>query len=61
MRIRNAFLTKDVAALENLAGTLLNHLERAIQPDITDHDRNRYRQMVLNIRATLNNENEGIF
>jgi hypothetical protein len=55
-KIRNAFLIKDVAALENLVETLLGHLERAIHPDITDNDRNRYRHMVLNIRATLNNE-----
>ena len=45
--------TKDIAALENLVGTLLNHLEHAIRPDITDADRDRYRQIVRNIRAAL--------
>ena len=55
-KLRNAFLTKDVASLENLVETLLGHLERAIHPDITDQDRERYRLIVRNTRAALNSE-----
>jgi hypothetical protein len=53
MKIRTEFLTKDVAALEGLVETILKYLERAIGPDITDQDRNRYRCMVNDIRGHL--------
>jgi len=46
-------LTKDIAALEGLVGTLLNHLDRAISPDMTEDDRERYRMIVRNTRAAL--------
>jgi hypothetical protein len=54
-RVRD-FQAKDIAALENLVETLLGHLERAIQPDVTDNDRDRYRRMANDIRGHLNNE-----
>jgi hypothetical protein len=53
MRRRVDFLAKDVTALEGLVETLLKYLERAIGPDLTDQDRDRYRRMMNDIRAHL--------
>ena len=53
MRTKAQYLAKDVASLEKLVGTLLGHLERATEPDITDQERACYRAMVKEIRAAL--------
>jgi hypothetical protein len=53
MKRKNQYLTNDISALEGLAGTLLNHLERAISVDLTDQDRDGYRAMIINIRKQL--------
>jgi hypothetical protein len=46
----------DVTALERIVDRLLNHLDRAARTDMTDQDRNRYRQMVADIRGHLANK-----
>ena len=48
-----AALQREVTNLETLVGTLLDHLEAAIQPSITDRDRIRYRCMIQDIRTEL--------
>lgn len=53
MKVQREFLFKDIEALETLVGTLLGHLERATQTDLTDPDRIRYRVMVNEIRSAL--------
>jgi len=42
MKAQCAYLYKDIAALERLVATLLTHLERAIEPAVTDQDRARF-------------------
>jgi hypothetical protein len=41
MKAQRAYLYKDIAALERRVATLLTHLERAIEPAVTDQDRAR--------------------
>ena len=59
MKRKVAYLAADIAALERLVGKLLNHLEHAIGPDITEFDRIRYRAMVSDIRGALAEEASG--
>jgi len=47
------FLAKDVGALERLVGSLLNHLERAIDPNVTDQERAQFHTMINEIRGAL--------
>jgi hypothetical protein len=42
MKAQRGYLYKDIAALERRVATLLTHLERAIEPAVTDHDRARF-------------------
>ena len=44
---------RDVTALQRLVGALLNHLERAIDPEVTAEDRVRFRGMIHEIRTAL--------
>jgi hypothetical protein len=54
MKAQRAYLYKDIAALERRVATLLTHLERAIEPAVTDLDRARFRRFLLLIaRAEL--------
>ena len=48
----------EVEQLQSLADTLLEHLEAAISPRITDADRIRYRCMIHDIRETLENKEQ---
>jgi len=43
----------DISTLEKIVGTLLSHLERATQPNITDQERVSIRAMVNEIRGAL--------
>jgi hypothetical protein len=54
-----ADLTKDIAALEALVGTLLNHLDRVARTNMTDQDRERILKMVNDIRGHLATEESG--
>ena len=53
MKRRIGALAAEVESLDKLSRTLLGHLETAIQPDITDADRIRYRCMIEDIREEL--------
>jgi hypothetical protein len=53
MRKKADYLAKDVVSLERLVATLLNHLERAIDPAVTDQERTQFHIMINEIRETL--------
>jgi hypothetical protein len=61
LKRRIEYLDSDIAALERLIETLLGHLERAIGPEVTDADRQRYRQMIGEVRVELSEpKSEGL-
>jgi predicted secreted protein len=53
MKAKAEYLSRDVNALERLVGTLLNHLERAIDPTLSDAERASLGIMVATIRTEL--------
>jgi hypothetical protein len=52
-RRKIGYLANDIAALEQLVGKLLDHLERATAPGVTDEDRLQLRTMAGEIRGML--------
>ena len=53
IKIQREFLFKDIEALERLVGTLLSHLERAIDPNVTDQERVAFQSTINEVRGAL--------